>query len=269
MTLRWIAVAVTFLALLAAVAFGWRTQGLEGASWIFGIVGGLVALVMATAPLLRRDKQDLLPDESKVDTTHRRVAAHIARSIGSEAGTRRVDERLRIPLRLSVVSPPASDHWSNVTGPASERLDILLRGNLDISETFARAPTGRLVILGEPGSGKSTLLRTLAEDLLRRIRDTPPGSIAPRLPVLLDLRTWDPEATSFRDWFLDESVRAIRFSPPRTPAPVSDGRCFCWTREGCFLCSTTSTRCHRAPRPLRCPGCQAIRSSSAVRTAST
>ncbi|MFJ6214733.1 NACHT domain-containing protein [Streptomyces sp. NPDC092296] len=64
----------------------------------------------------------------------------------------------------------------------------------DLVEVFARVPTGRLVVLGEPGSGKSVLLVRLVLDLLARRR---PGDL---VPVLAPLGSWDPDREDLDAW---------------------------------------------------------------------
>ncbi|WP_157747224.1 NACHT domain-containing protein [Micromonospora echinofusca] len=217
MFLRWSVVITFFLALLTATVFGWRSNGIEGTSWIYGIAGGFVTLAVATLTFLRPQKRDFLSDNTSIDNLHRRAAAHIARITAGGVDTGRIDPQTRIPVRLSAVGPPSSDHWENITGQSKERLDILLSSSTELPATYRRIPTGRLVILGDSGFGKSTLLRALVEDMLRQINDTPSDRTLPSLPVILDLRTWNTDDTPFRDWLIDESSRAYPVLAAKDP----------------------------------------------------
>ncbi|MEE4591343.1 NACHT domain-containing protein [Streptomyces sp. DSM 41524] len=83
------------------------------------------------------------------------------------------------------------DHRENVTGVTGVTGGgpIDLRGRFEeIADVLDRVPSGRLVVLGPAGTGKSVLMVRLALDRLAR---RAPGE---RIPVILPLATWRPEA---------------------------------------------------------------------------
>lgn len=82
-----------------------------------------------------------------------------------------------------------------------------------ISRTFSRVPTGKLVILGRGGSGKTVLAIQLVQSLLAG--RNPGGS----LPVLLSMASWDPEALGCLDWV----VGRLELTYTGLRLPVTDG----------------------------------------------
>jgi hypothetical protein len=80
------------------------------------------------------------------------------------------------------------------------RADDLAGTGTSLTATFEKIPTRRLVVLGQEGAGKSTLLARLALDLLTRRRPSDP------VPVLLPLRSWNPDRQDFSVW-LEHEVR--------------------------------------------------------------
>jgi hypothetical protein len=64
----------------------------------------------------------------------------------------------------------------------------------ELAAALDRAPTGWLVVLGEPGYGKSMLMLQLVIDLIKH-RD--PGTT---VPVFVPMTTWDPEKDELGKW---------------------------------------------------------------------
>lgn len=76
----------------------------------------------------------------------------------------------------------------------------------DILATYRDAPSGRLVILGDPGGGKTVLALRLAHALLNERHPDEP------VPVMFDLRTWNLK-TKCHEWMADtlaERYEALR-----------------------------------------------------------
>ena len=83
--------------------------------------------------------------------------------------------------------PPSEGTWAD--GPG----DLAGEGG-ELADVLTRAPTGRLVVLGEPGAGNTMLMVRLVLDLLaRRI----PGGPVPFLASLVSL---DPVTEDLRSW---------------------------------------------------------------------
>jgi hypothetical protein len=70
---------------------------------------------------------------------------------------------------------------------------------------YRRAPTGRLVVLGEPGSGKSVLALRLGRELIDNRTASGP------VPVVFALRTWTEPDAGWRQWMAD--TLAERYPP--------------------------------------------------------
>lgn len=92
------------------------------------------------------------------------------------------------------------DHPENVFGPTATAHDEAdFNGTVaDVARRFLTLPRQRLVVLGEPGSGKSVLAGRLLLDLLDERHSAQP------VPVLLPVRTWDPNGEHLDDWIVRE-----------------------------------------------------------------
>ncbi|WP_084792239.1 NACHT domain-containing protein [Actinopolyspora mortivallis] len=91
---------------------------------------------------------------------------------------------------------------------------------------YNRDASGRLVILGRPGVGKTVLAVRLAVDLLRNINVNKHefhGTSGPRVPVLLQLGSWDPSETSLTEWMSREISKRFNLSSKITLQLVSEG----------------------------------------------
>jgi hypothetical protein len=78
------------------------------------------------------------------------------------------------------------DYWAAVRGVPGKDQPLDLAGELDeITDVFARVPSGRLVLLGESGAGKTVLLMQLVLGLLEG------WTVDEPVPVLLSLAAWD------------------------------------------------------------------------------
>jgi NACHT domain/Trypsin-like peptidase domain len=144
------------------------------------------------------------------------LAGEVSKQWRKEEEQRRVHDPFPLPVRFRCTDRDVVDNWANIRklprGAAAEPLP--LDGELDqIVDAYTSVPSCRLVVLGEAGSGKSILtLRFLVDWLDARA----PGD---RVPVIFGLGSWDPAATSLRDWMCAQLVR----DHPFLAAPAARG----------------------------------------------
>ncbi|MFG2864415.1 NACHT domain-containing protein [Streptomyces sioyaensis] len=144
------------------------------------------------------------------------LADEVSKQWRKEEEERRVHDPFPLPVRFRCTDRDVLDNWANIRklprGAVAEPLP--LDGELDqIVDAYASVPSCRLVVLGEAGSGKSILtLRFLVDWLDART----PGH---RVPVIFGLGSWDPAATSLRDWMCAQLVR----DHPFLAAPAERG----------------------------------------------
>ncbi|MGW5441915.1 NACHT domain-containing protein [Streptomyces asiaticus] len=168
---------------------------------------GAVGIVLATfggwlavhAIVRHRRSRILWGDRSgpELNAAAERLASAVREQLGREERLRRLQDPAPIPVRWDTAPRDLMDHWENVTGVTGVTgvTDVTgdgpidLRGRFeDIADVLDRVPSGRLVVLGPAGTGKSVLMVRLALDRLAR---RAPGE---RIPVILPLATWRPEA---------------------------------------------------------------------------
>lgn len=75
---------------------------------------------------------------------------------------------------------------------------------------------GRLLVIGEPGAGKTSLLLQLADALLQRREN--------RVPVILNLATWNETYKNFEHWLLETLPRAGSLSKAYAKTLVLEDR---------------------------------------------
>ena len=75
---------------------------------------------------------------------------------------------------------------------------------------------GRLLVIGEPGAGKTSLLLQLADALLQRREN--------RVPVILNLATWNETYKNFEHWLLETLPRAGSISKAYAKTLVLEDR---------------------------------------------
>ncbi|MEV7026586.1 NACHT domain-containing protein [Kitasatospora sp. NPDC093558] len=94
-------------------------------------------------------------------------------------------------------------------------------GSAELADAYLALERRRLVLLGGPGSGKTTSAVLLVLALLARHPRLAPGD---RVPVLLSLASWDPDAEHLHAWvarrIAEEYPRLLRaeFGGPEGPA---------------------------------------------------
>ncbi len=89
-----------------------------------------------------------------------------------------------------------------------------LNGRLEtIAAVYTRDEPGKLLVLGRAGSGKTVLIRRFAQARLEDRNLTGKGPV----PVIFSLGSWDPTATSLKDWLIDRLEQDHPFLARRTP----------------------------------------------------
>ncbi|MEV6520430.1 helix-turn-helix domain-containing protein [Longispora sp. NPDC051575] len=109
-----------------------------------------------------------------------------------------------LPVRWTRVHGEVSDHLDNIdaptTGDRANQVDLV--GDFsEITELYRRLPTGRLVVLGPAGSGKTMLATRMTLSLLEDRERAHP------VPVTVNVASWDPTRTRFRDWLSGSLIR--------------------------------------------------------------
>ena len=130
------------------------------------------------------------------DTARHRVADELAVAVKdqwqAEEGRRRVMDPVPLPIRWTVADSALSDDAANIFRSAGETpgLDGTLGEEVAV---FARIPSRRLVVIGQPGAGKTVFTIRLTLNLLagRQLGDP--------VPVIFGLHTWNPREQSCRN----------------------------------------------------------------------
>lgn len=127
------------------------------------------------------------PDEARLTEAAKCLAEIVQGRIQAEHKQRRLSESGLIPVRWRKGHRQGGDQvrFKNVPG--------------DISATYRKISTGRLVVLGRDGSGKTVLVQRLALELLGDPGKKEYSSAEKPVPVIIDLRSWDP-ASTLDDW---------------------------------------------------------------------
>ena len=107
-----------------------------------------------------------------------------------EEEQRGIQDPVPLPVRWRPVPAELTDDPTDLAGELG-----------DVVEVYRRIPFGRLVVLGRAGSGKTVLtLRFLLDYLRTRTEDDP-------VPVIFSVGSWDPKASTLRDWLIDRLQR--------------------------------------------------------------
>ncbi|UQI45289.1 NACHT domain-containing protein [Streptomyces sp. HU2014] len=213
------AVAATGVLLAVVVAEHGLELGNQAAS--------ILALLVSVAGLGRETARGAADEASvhgraeHLDRAARDLAEAVGEQWRAESRLRRLQDPEPLPVHWTPAEPHLSDHWANVTAGAADPPDrsSALQGHLgQVARTYARVPSRRLVVLGEPGAGKTVLLLQLALDLLAgRGPDDP-------VPVVFGLGTWDPRARSLSDWLEERLIEGYPATAARDPAGVTRAR---------------------------------------------
>ncbi|WP_128428761.1 helix-turn-helix domain-containing protein [Streptomyces cyaneus] len=123
-----------------------------------------------------------------------------------EEEQRQVQDPSPLPVCWRTAPEALTDHWDIIlrrrTRDAAPARPLDLDGQLDqITETFRRIPSGRLVVLGRSGSGKTILaLRFVLDHLAARSHTDP-------VPVIFSIGGWNPTKITLRDWLTAQLTR--------------------------------------------------------------
>lgn len=171
-------------------------------------VAGLLGLVVVVTQV-RQTPPAASADDSATDRDRLyQVMDSLSETLTSqwkyEEERRRLHDPFPLTLRWTTADENLIDHWANIRQLPSGKTSgpVNLNGELSkIRETYRRVPSRRLVILGGAGSGKTVLALHLVLDLLngRRTDDL--------VPVMFNLRSWNPTTTPFRGWLVDQLLR--------------------------------------------------------------
>ncbi|MER6912570.1 NACHT domain-containing protein [Streptomyces sp. NPDC000594] len=201
-------------------------RSLEFGNQVASILALLVSLAGLGIEVVRGARAAQALRESPEDM--RRTAAGLAEAVTEqwqeEARSRRLQDPEPLPLRWTPSEAHLSDHWVNIAtdpdrlGHLPDRAEVLT-GQLDeVAGMYARIPSRRLVVLGEPGAGKTVLLLQLTLDLIAvRAPDDP-------VPVIVELASWNPEQQGFTDWLEQRLIVGYPATASRDPSGVSRAR---------------------------------------------
>ena len=201
----WAGVAVTGVAGAAGLAaWTWFLAGrsldvmdqwssvVSSLATLASLVLAAMALIMsASGPVAARPSRAVSEPHGAAEVLSKRLREHWSNNQESlpRPGS------LTLTTRWRTVGPPVSDHWSNVRLSSSEEPIDLDSELSDLHQVIEEnLPLRRLAVIGLPGSGKSTLLLWLVSDWYRS------NAADRRVPVLLQLVDWDPEAETLAEF---------------------------------------------------------------------
>ncbi|GLF93354.1 NACHT domain-containing protein [Streptomyces yaizuensis] len=201
-------------------------RSLEFGNQVASILALLVSLAGLGLEVVRSARAAQALRDNPVDL--RPVAAGLAAAVTEqwqeEARSRRLQDPEPLPLTWAPSEPHLSDHWVNIAAgsgqvrPMPDRAEILTGHLGEVAGMYARVPSGRLVVLGEPGAGKTVLLLQLALDLLAvRGPDDP-------VPVIFGLASWNPADQGFTDWLEERLMAGYPATATRDPSGVTRAR---------------------------------------------
>jgi hypothetical protein len=196
---RWGAVAALAVVSVAGSLLAWNHYQAEVAT-AWTVIGGFVGVMAAAVAWARagagRKRLAMSVDAEQLADAAQRLARAVQQQWRAESDLRRLQDPWPLPVQWVNTARPVMDYWAAVRGVPGDDEPLDLAGELDeITEVFARVPSGRLVLLGESGAGKTVLLMQLVLGLLEnRTVDEP-------VPVLLSVAAWDP-ALPLETWLV-------------------------------------------------------------------
>ena len=247
---------------LAIARYVWTAQKKPDA---VTVVGGLFAMLAATAPLLRwlwkRQARAEPPSEESLNLVAGRLAKQVNDQWSRAAGDRGLQAPAPMPVRWrwceGVTNRPAdavrSSRFEPLPGiPPASTETVQAGGLTDLLKVFGGLASGRIVIVGEPGSGKSAAAILLLLDVLkyRRGLGSDERALVP-VPVLFTLRGWHPDTQSVQDWLARELTRTYPFLQECGPAVT--GGLITSNRLAFFLDGLDEL-----PQALRAPALEAL-----------
>lgn len=195
---------VVFLVLV--LAEGGLDQGDKIASIVSMVIGGVTLLISVYALYVTRTQDSAVVSGSppdRLDAVADAIAEAVRAQWEAEEEIRHVHDPFPLPFRWRNADDDMMDHWQNINGSPDDDTAVVLDGQGDhVVEAFRRVASGRLVVLGRAGAGKTILTSRFALTLLdERVRE-------PRqpVPVIFSLGSWDPKASSLREWLIQQLV---------------------------------------------------------------
>jgi hypothetical protein len=155
------------------------------------------------------------PSGVSVQATAEDLASEVEKQWQKEEQRRGVYDPFPLAVRFRLAGTGLFDHWAKIRRTrGTDPGPLPLAGDVDgIVEKYRSIPSGRLVVLGAAGAGKTVLALRFVLDWLEA---RAPGD---SVPVIFNLGSWDPAATSLRDWMCDQLV----LDHPWLAAPAPHG----------------------------------------------
>jgi transcriptional regulator with XRE-family HTH domain len=134
----------------------------------------------------------------------RQLAFELRARLRREEEQRQIHDPVPLPVRWHTAPAELLDSWANIRAarPGASATPLDLTGQLDeVVDVYRRIPSGRLVVLGRAGSGKTVLTMRFVLGLLDANGPADP------VPVIFGAGSWNPSATPFRDWLIEQLLR--------------------------------------------------------------
>ena len=258
----WIGLFGLMVTGLAVVRYVWTAKAKPEA---VSVVAGLVAVLVATGPLVRwlrnRQRPDEPPSEDSLNLAADRLAKQVNDQWSRAASDRGLEETAPMPVRwrwCEGVTGRLADavnrrRFEPLPGfsPASAE-DVQGGERTDLLKVFGGLTSGRIVMVGAPGSGKSAAAILLLLDLLEYRKALRPDerTLVP-VPVLFTLRGWHLPTQPVQDWLTRELTRTYPFLQACGPA-VTKG--LITSKRLAFLLDGLD----ELPQALRAPALEAL-----------
>lgn len=182
-----------------ADAAGWQTTAAAHAA-AFAVALTQRILQAPTSGPVQETVAKSSPAE-QFDTVADTLATSVQDQWAAEEQIRRVHDPFPLPARWTSAPETLMDHWAVINGARGRAEPVDLSGHGDhMVETFDRVPSRRLVVLGRAGAGKTIMTTRFA---LTVLADRSSGASRP-VPVIFALGSWDPTASTLRDWQIDQ-----------------------------------------------------------------
>jgi hypothetical protein len=184
------AVAVTSSVLVVSL----RNGDLGKTGPLTAVLGFCVAVAGLAVNLLRdvRGGDVAASSRDQMELAVEQLAAAVHEQWTLEWRLRRLQDPHALEVHWAAAEPWLTDHWENI-GSGTAAGDLADQLN-NVTQTFDRVPSKRLVVLGDPGSGKTVLAVRFLLDVLARRRQGEP------VPVLFPLSTWRPDREGLYAW---------------------------------------------------------------------
>lgn len=201
---RWSSVYV--LLIVASVGGEAFAPDLSPAStWLYRLLVGLCGVLPTAFLAWRTLRKDDADTGWSLDVAAKRLVDYQSEKVGEQWAQQGFNERLPLTVSWQVAEQDLFDGWSAIVTAAGAahpgrawpaRPQYLGRADGNLRATLADVPTGRLVVLGGLGTGKSSLLLQLMRAMLKSAGDGKTG----RIPVLVQLASWDPNRHDLPTW---------------------------------------------------------------------